>query len=314
MKNIASALLISLSGKQVTEDGIKKILNSVGAKENITQIKNIVEILKDKKPEDIINEGLKNQKYFQDFTLNIGEEVIPNFEIENSNIEVEVDTQVNEIFTKTKIIQKLINKEKYPLELKIYMYKTQNILFSSFEAQIDDSIKVKSKVIKYEKAKEKYTDSISAGNAAIFVSEDPKNDNRIIINMGNIPCKSQVTFISEFIRFTDYSLNVYELELLRNIPIFSGRDNYIFQNSVFIGKIKISCKDEICNIKKLLNNNHLIILEEKYLNNDKNEYIISYQIKNLISDFIMDYIPSSKIYFEILKKEEKPILYMQESF
>ena len=313
MKNIASALLISLSAKQVTEDGIKKILNSVGAKENITQIKNIVEILKDKKPEDIINEGLKNQKYFQDFTLNIGEEVIPNFEIENSNIEVEVDTQVNEIFTKTKIIQKLINKEKYPLELKIYMYKTQNILFSSFEAQIDDSIKVKSKVIKYEKAKEKYTDSISAGNAAIFVSEDPKNDNRIIINMGNIPCKSQVTFISEFIRFTDYSLNVYELELLRNIPIFSGRDNYIFQNSVFIGKIKISCKDEICNIKKLLNNNHLIILEEKYLNNDKNEYIISYQIKNLISDFIMDYIPSSKIYFEILKKEEKPILYMQES-
>ena len=321
MKNIASALLIALSGKEVTENGIRNILNSVGAKENISQIRNIVEILKTKKPEDIINEGLKNQTFLQDSVFNIGkniaqdenDEEIINFKIENSNVEVEMDTQVNEIFTKTKVIQKLINKEKYPLELKIYMYKTKNILFSSFEAQIDDSIKVKSKVIKQEKAKIKYTDSISSGNAAIFVSEDPFNDNRIIINMGNIPCKSQVTFISEFIRFTDYSINVYELELLRNIPIFSGRDKYIFQNSIFTGKINICSRNEICNIKKIIDTEHLTILEEKYLNNEKSEYIISYKIENLNSYLIMDYIPSSKIYFEILNKEEKPILYMQES-
>ena len=321
MKNIASALLIALSGKEVTENGIRNILNSVGAKENISQIRNIVEILKIKKPEDIINEGLKNQTFLQDSVFDIGkniaqdksDEEIINFKIENSNVEVEMDTQVNEIFTKTKVIQKLINKEKYPLELKIYMYKTKNILFSSFEAQIDDSIKVKSKVIKQEKAKIKYTDSISSGNAAIFVSEDPFNDNRIIINMGNIPCKSQVTFISEFIRFTDYSINVYELELLRNIPIFSGRDKYIFQNSIFTGKINICSRNEICNIKKIIDTEHLTILEEKYLNNEKSEYIISYKIENLNSYLIMDYIPSSKIYFEILNKEEKPILYMQES-
>ena len=321
MKNIASALLIALSGKEVTENGIRNILNSVGAKENISQIRNIVELLKTKKPEDIINEGLKNQTFLQDSVFNIGkniaqdenDEEIINFKIENSNVEVEMDTQVNEIFTKTKVIQKLINKEKYPLELKIYIYKTKNILFSSFEAQIDDSIKVKSKVIKQEKAKIKYTDSISSGNAAIFVSEDPFNDNRIIINMGNIPCKSQVTFISEFIRFTDYSINVYELELLRNIPIFSGRDKYIFQNSIFTGKINICSRNEICNIKKIIDTEHLTILEEKYLNNEKSEYIISYKIENLNSYLIKDYIPSSKIYFEILNKEEKPILYMQES-
>ena len=140
MKNIASALLIALSGKEVTENGIRNILNSVGAKENISQIRNIVEILKTKKPEDIINEGLKNQTFLQDSVFNIGkniaqdknDEEIINFKIENSNVEVEMDTQVNEIFTKTKVIQKLINKEKYPLELKIYMYKIKNILFSSF--------------------------------------------------------------------------------------------------------------------------------------------------------------------------------------
>ena len=321
MKSIASAILIALSGKEVTEVGIKDILNSVGAKENTTEIKNIVEILKDKKPEDIINEGIKKYYFSEEVDLNIrkmnvqnnSDDIIFNFPIENSNVQVEADTQVNEIFTKTKIIQKLINKEKYPLELKIYIYKSKRILFSSFEAQIDDSIKVKSKVIKYEKAEVKYTDSISSGNAAIFVSEDPKDNNRIIINMGNIPCKSQVTFISEFILFTDYSLDVYELELLRNIPIFTRRDNYIFQNSIFTGKINICCKNEIYNVKKIINNNYLTIIEEKYLNNEKNEYNISYKIENIKLDLKMDYIPSSKIYFEILKKEEIPILYMQES-
>jgi len=315
MKTIASALLISLSGKEVTEDGIKVILNSVGAKENITEIKNIVEILKDKKPEDIIAEGINRQLLTNDLAsiYNAGKGIEESLNLENINVQVEVDTKVNEIFTKTKIIQKLINKEKQPLELKIYMYKAKDILFSSFLAKIDDSITVKSKVIKKEKAKEKYTDSLSSGNAAIFVSEDPLNDNRIIINMGNISSKSELTFISEFIRFTDYTLNTYEIELLRNTPIFTGRDNYFFQNSIFSGKINICCKNEIGNIKKIINNDYLTVLEEKYLNAEKNEYLISYKIENLESGLKIDYIPSSKIYFEILKEEEKPELFMQES-
>ena len=59
MKTIAAALLIALSGKEVTEDGIKNVLKSVGAKENENEIKNVVESLKGKKPEQIITEGLK---------------------------------------------------------------------------------------------------------------------------------------------------------------------------------------------------------------------------------------------------------------
>ena len=89
----------------------------------------------------------------------------------------------------------------------------------SFEGKIDDSITVKSKVIKKEYAEKKYIDSISSGNAAIFVYEDPLDENRIIINMGNIPSKSEITFTMEFLRFTDFS-NRFEIELLRNIPIF----------------------------------------------------------------------------------------------
>ena len=59
MKTIAAALLVALSGKPVTEDAIKAVLKSVGAKENQAEIKNVADALKGKKPEDVIAEGMK---------------------------------------------------------------------------------------------------------------------------------------------------------------------------------------------------------------------------------------------------------------
>ena len=108
-------------------------------------------------------------------------------------------SKINELYAKIKINQKFLNLSKNPLELKIYINKRKGVIFSSFTAEIGDSIKVKSKVIKKEKAEEKYSDAISSGNAAIFVSEDPYDQNRIIVNMGNIPAYGKVVFTSEFI-------------------------------------------------------------------------------------------------------------------
>ena len=59
MKTIAAALLVALSGKPVTEDAIKAVLKSVGARENAAEIKNIADALKGKKPEDVVAEGMK---------------------------------------------------------------------------------------------------------------------------------------------------------------------------------------------------------------------------------------------------------------
>ena len=59
MKTIAAALLVALSGKPVTEDAIKAVLKSVGAKENAAEIKSIADALKGKKPEEVIAEGMK---------------------------------------------------------------------------------------------------------------------------------------------------------------------------------------------------------------------------------------------------------------
>ena len=321
MKTLAAALLVGLSGKKITEEAIKTIFKSVGIKNNEDEIKKIVDALKDKRLEDIMSEGLKSLSSLSSIKrVDNEEDSLEDYKDmemkENNNVEVEIETNVNEIYTKTKIIQKFKNKEIFPLELKIYIHKSKQIIFSSFEGKIDDSIRVKSKVIIKEKAEKKYTDSISSGNAAIFVCEDPLDENRIIINMGNIPSKSEITFIMEFLQFTDFS-NQFEIELLRNIPIFTGRDNYIFQNLKINGKVIFYCKNEILKINTKIDKdqkiNYVKILEEKYLNKEKKEYSILYKIENLQSIKELDYIPSSKFYFDINLKEENLLAFRQES-
>ena len=159
-----------------------------------------------------------------------------------SKVITEINSKVNEFLAKTKVTQKFTNTTENPLELKIYVFKKEGVIFSSFNCQIGDSIKVKSKVIKKEKAEQKYTDSVASGNAAIFVSNDPTNENRIIINMGNIPGKTDVLFISEFIQSIEASQK-YEFEIFRNLPIFQGKNDEIYENSELSGKINIKTKN-----------------------------------------------------------------------
>ena len=78
----------------------------------------------------------------------------------NKNIELfknsaEIYSQVNEVYAKTIITQKMKNESDYPLELKIYVFKNKNYIFSSFKAKIGDLVEVESQIIKTDKAEEK---------------------------------------------------------------------------------------------------------------------------------------------------------------
>ena len=223
---------------------------------------------------------------------------------------VEIYSQINELYSKTKVTQRLKNETENPLELQIYVNKNINCIFSSFSAKIGDSIEVKSKVIQKTKAEEKYSDSIASGKAAIFVSDDPYNSHRIIINMGNIPPKQEVIFISEFIQFIESS-DSYEFELFRNLPIFKG-NNSLFQNSEIKGIIEIKTQNKINKINKKILSEKLKVIEEKYINENNNEYLIKYEYKDLpkLTEYNSDeYIPSNKISFETENKY--PIAFYQ---
>ena len=238
-----------------------------------------------------------------------------------NKLSVNIDTEINEIFSKTILTQTFTNVSKNPIELKIYVCRKNGLIFSSFSAKIGDSIKVKSKLIKKEKAEEKYTDSISSGNAAIFVCNDPKNETRLIINMGNIPPKEKVEFESEFISFFKFN-EKYEYELFRNFPIFCENSENIFENIDLNGKIliKSKSKNKIYDVKNEILFKDLKIKENKNLND--NEYSIKYYIEKLpifpiyeLSCYInySIFIPCSKIFFSILNDDTKPIIYKQKS-
>ena len=228
-----------------------------------------------------------------------------------SKVFTEIDSQVNELYAKTLVSQKFKNDTENPLELTIYIFKKEGIIFSSFNCKIGDSMKIESKVIKKVKAQTKYSDAITSGNAAIFVSADPNNENRIMINMGNIPPKTDVIFNSEFIQIIEASQK-YEFEFFRNLPIFNGKKR-IYENESLKGKINIKTKNEIINIEKQILMKDLVIIEEKYQNDKKNDYLIDYKIKELpkFSMYNLDYIPSSKIKFDLNMYE--PFAYVQKS-
>ena len=238
---------------------------------------------------------------------------------------IEIDSKVNELFSKTLVTQRFKNENETNLELRIFINKKKDIIFSSFSAKIGDSITVKSKVIKKEKAIEKYNDSIASGNAAIFVAEHPLNKDILIINLGNIPPKQELIFTSEFIHYTESTEN-YEFELFRNLPILSGKS---FNVSDFLikGKVEINTNNKIKKIEKNILSENLKILEENCLDDiNKNNYFIKYEFnsKEIFKDFnslqrikrvelFLEsyYIPSSKIYFELEKSE--PFIYFQNS-
>ena len=229
--------------------------------------------------------------------------------------EINIYSKVNEVFTKTLVTHKIINNSDKPIELEVFIdkYLDKNI-FSSFEAQIGDSIKAKSKVIKEEKAEEKYTDSVASGNAAIYTTIDKDEENKIIVHIGNIPPKEKLIFTSEYIQYTESVNNSYEYEFFRNVPIMKDNKGDNIQNNIIKGILEIKTKSKIKNINKRFLFDKLIIEEEKN-DKDKNSFIMKYNyeidsIKKKQGDLSFGYlfgklpshefyIPASKLLFDL---------------
>ena len=82
--------------------------------------------------------------------------------------------------------------------------------------------KVISKVIDKEKAEEKYSDAIASGNTGAISSQE---DKIIKVNIGNIPSKSIVKLISEFIQFLNIEDVSYCYSTIKNFPNFATKNN-----------------------------------------------------------------------------------------
>ena len=220
---------------------------------------------------------------------------------------VDIESKINEVYATTKVTQKIHNTTNKPVEIEVYIYKNlDNIIFSSFYAKVGNSVEVKSKVIKTEKAEEKYTDSVSSGNAAIYASVDKYDKNKIIVHIGNSPPNEELIFTSEFIQFTESSNNSNEYELFRNLPKLDGPEAVINYENIN-GTVEIQTKNKIINIDKKLLSNTITVLEEK--NDEKNN---KFFLKYKYSQLNIEYISSNKICFK-LETNSQPKIFSQNS-
>ena len=133
----------------------------------------------------------------------------------------------------------------------------------------------------------------------------------MIVNLGNIPPKQEVIFISEFLQFMESS-DKFEFELFRNLPVLLLKDSTI-QPFDIKGIVEIKTKEAI-KIDKIILSENLNIIKEEYIDENKNNYLIKYEYKNLSKLILykhLDYIPSNKIYFEM--ENNSPIIFYQKS-
>ena len=239
--------------------------------------------------------------------------------------ETSIYTKVNEVFAKSLVTQKILNNSDKPIELEVHIDRNSDKnIFSSFEAQIGDLKKIKSKVIKEEKAEVKYTDSVASGNAAIYTAIDKEDKNNIIVRIGNIPPKEELTFISEYIQYTESGNDSYEYEFFRNVPLMKNKGDDI-TSDIIEGTLEIETKSKIININKKFLFDKMTIEEEKQ-DKDKNLFIMKYKYEidsfktttedDLLNYFLGDYssipsyTPSSKLLFNL---ESNNTLFYQKS-
>ena len=113
-----------------------------------------------------------------------------------------LNTNINEVFATTELIQYFKNPSENQIELQVQFPIKENINLSKFEITMNDK-KVISKILSKEKADEKYTDSIAQGNTAIK-SEYSKSFKSYNVFIGNLNPKESIclkTIYNQLIHF-----------------------------------------------------------------------------------------------------------------
>ena len=164
--------------------------------------------------------------------------------IRDENI-VYLTCNINEAYALTEVCQYFKNPLSKPIELSISFPIKQEIQFNKFIVTIGDK-KVVSKILPKEKAKEKYNDSLSAGNTGFIgdYSDDGWSYNVLI---GNISPKEKVILETSFLQLLTSNDMSYELSIMEKYPSFQYENmNYKkLANKKIKGKIIINTFSKI---------------------------------------------------------------------
>ena len=133
-----------------------------------------------------------------------------------------LNSQVNEIFATTELIQFFTNPLDNAIELSISFPIKEEISLTKFVVTIGEKMVI-SKVMKKEKAEEKYEDSIASGNQG-FISRYNEEMTSYTVNIGNINPKQKVKLNAIFIQMIGSQDMSYEFNIMEKYPTFHYKE------------------------------------------------------------------------------------------
>ena len=226
--------------------------------------------------------------------------------------QVQIICRINELLGQTEIIQYFKNSSNSPIELLIEVPDLSNCCLTGFEMSLNNK-KVISRILEKEKAKEKYSDSISTGNYG-FVSFYKEKKN--IICLGNIPPNQEIELKSYYYNNIICNDLSYQISFPVIFPEFIIQDpknekeqqyyNRYIKKEVK-GKIYINTFSKITRLI-IMGSSNFTKIEKKYGNDYKSAEIEIY--KNVFSEKdIPGYIlfRTEKINENILYNQYDPI-------
>ena len=142
--------------------------------------------------------------------------------MENREDTIYVNSNINEIYAITELIQYFSNPLENAIELSITFPIKEEINLTKFVVTIGDKV-VLSKVMAKEKAKEKYSDSIASGNQGFISTYDEQMTN-YSVNIGNINPKQKVKLNALFIQMIGSQDMSYEFNIMEKYPSFHYKE------------------------------------------------------------------------------------------
>ena len=191
---------------------------------------------------------------------------------QNNLDSINIITYINELMSQTTVIQHFKNTRNEPIELEMIIPQLSNINITKFE-MIKNNKKIVSRLLEKEKAKEKYSDTITTGDSS-FISYNQETETEICL--GNVAPGDEIelkTYFFGHIKNKDLS---YQARFPIIFPEFSlndpnkgeNLDYYRYSKKDVNGKIYINTQSKITRLV-ISGSNNFNKIEKKYGNDKK---------------------------------------------
>ena len=223
----------------------------------------------------------------------------------DSPSDIIIVSHINELICQTEVIQYFKNNQNTSVELEMIIPQLSNCFITKFEVVKDNRLII-SRILEKEKAKEKYTDSITTGNSSLVSYNIDNFDTQVCL--GNIAKGEEIELKTYFFGHIENKDLSYQAKFPIIFPDFEYQDpedgyfrNYIKKN--IKGKIYIDVNSKITRL-----------IVSSYKNFDKISTKFSQDKKSAIIDIVKDNFSEKDIPGIILFRTEKindDILYYQ---